>query len=128
MYQGPHRSHIDHFELIKVYGAITVHVFVDLPQYAEQSHIGLPSTLKWRTERYILAETSYICDYSGTPLNRHFSTADTCDITNNFECLDCISIYSNPLNTGQSAIPHNRYLFWSYLSLRNSEQPCITDS
>ena len=30
--------------------------------------------------------------YSGIPLNGHPSTADTCDITDNSECLDCISI------------------------------------
>ena len=30
--------------------------------------------------------------YSGIPLNGHPSTADTCDITDNSECPDCISI------------------------------------
>ena len=30
--------------------------------------------------------------HNGTPLNGHSSTADTCDISDNAECLDCIYI------------------------------------
>ena len=33
--------------------------------------------------------------YSGTPLSGHPSTTDTCDITDNSECPDCISIDFN---------------------------------
>ena len=49
--QGPHWSHIDDFKLVHVDGAITVHVLVYLPQNAEQSHVGLTSTLHGETDR-----------------------------------------------------------------------------
>ena len=69
--------------------------------------------------------------YGGTPLNGHPSTADTCDIMDNSECMDCISIdfnIFNPLSSGHPAIPYNRHLLWSRSSLCNSEQPHITAS
>ena len=39
--------------------------------------------------------------YSGTPLNGHLSTADTCDITDNSESLDRISIDFNTFQPPQ---------------------------
>ena len=45
----------------------------------------------------------YFCHstYSGTPLNGHPSTADTCNIMDNSECPDCISIDFNILKPPQ---------------------------
>ena len=52
----------------------------------------------------------------GKLLNGHTSTADTCDITDNFECPDCIYIdfefnIFKPLNSGHPAIPYNGHYF-----------------
>ena len=49
---------------------------------------------------------------------------DTCDIMDNSERPDCISIDFNifkALNSGHPAILCNGHLLWSRLSLRNSE-------
>ena len=43
----------------------------------------------------ILVKNTYLEHYSGTPLNGHPSTADICDLTDNSECPDCISIDFN---------------------------------
>ena len=43
--------------------------------------------------------------YSGTPLNGHPSTADTCDITDNSECPDCISVEFNTFKPPQQRTP-----------------------
>ena len=73
-----------------------------------------------------------IVHYSGTPLNGLPSMADTCNIMDNSECPDCISIHFNTFKSSQQRtpryIPYNGHLFWSRSSLRNSEQPRITDS
>ena len=50
---------------------------------------------------------------SGTPLNGHPSTADTCDATDNSESTECNSIDFNtlkPLNNGHPATPYNGHL------------------
>ena len=44
-------------------------------------------------------------NYSGTLLNGHPSAADTCDITDNSECPDCISIDFNTFKTPQQQTP-----------------------
>ena len=53
--------------------------------------------------------------YSGTLLNRHPSTADTHNITDNFESPDCPSIrfntYKQLLNSRHPATPYNRQFF-----------------
>ena len=87
-------------------------------------------TLK-RTVTEPYSGAGYVIQYSGTPLNGHPSTADTCDITDNSECPDCISIDFNIFKPPQQRTPrysYNGHLFWSRSSLRNSEQPRITDS
>ena len=43
--------------------------------------------------------------YSGTPLNGHLSMADTCDVTDNSECLNCISIDFNVFKPPQQWTP-----------------------
>ena len=43
--------------------------------------------------------------YSGTPLNGHPSTADTCDIMDNSECQDHISIHFNTFELPQQRTP-----------------------
>ena len=51
-----------------------------------------------------------LSNYSGTPLNGHPSTADTCVITDISEYPDRISIDFNTfktLNSGHPAIPYN---------------------
>ena len=48
--------------------------------------------------------TLYTC--SGTLLNGHPSTEDTCDIMDNSERLDHISIDFNTFKTPQQQIPH----------------------
>ena len=44
--------------------------------------------------------------YSGTPLNRHPSTVDTCNTTDISECPDRISIDLNTFKTPQQRTPH----------------------
>ena len=48
-------------------------------------------------------------NYSGTPLNGHPSTADTCDITDVSECPDCMSIDFNTFKTPCSSITGKDY-------------------
>ena len=50
--------------------------------------------------------TEYNVMYSGTPLSGHPSTMDTCDITDNSECPDCISIDFNTFKPPQQQTPH----------------------
>ena len=63
--------------------------------------------------------------YSGTPLNRHPSTADTHDITDNSESLDYPSIHFNilkqPLNSGHPATLYNRQFLQSRLYANNPD-------
>ena len=49
--EGPHGSNVDDLELIDVHLALTVHVFAHLPQYTEESHIGLTSSLSGQKTR-----------------------------------------------------------------------------
>ena len=44
--------------------------------------------------------------YSGTPLNGHPSTADTWDITDISECLNCMFIDFNTFKTPQQRTSH----------------------
>lgn len=49
--EGPHGSNVDDLELVDVHLALTVHVFAHLPQYTEESHIGLTSSLSGQKTR-----------------------------------------------------------------------------
>ena len=46
-------------------------------------------------------------DYSGTPLNGHPSTADTCNITDISEYPDCMSIDFNTFKIAQQWTPRS---------------------
>ena len=59
-----------------------------------------PRKLKYKK----VTNFSNILQYSGTPLNGHPSTADTCYITDNSECPDRISIDFNTFSSGHPAI------------------------
>ena len=44
--EGAHGRHVDDLELVQVDRVVSVHVLVDLPQDAQQRHVGLTSTLE----------------------------------------------------------------------------------
>ena len=58
----------------------------------------------WEEPRWDEATNSTY--YSGTPLNGRPSTTDTCNITDNSECPDCISIDFNTFKPPQQRILH----------------------
>lgn len=45
LYQWAHRSNIDDFEVIYIYGSIQVYVLPNFPQHSHQGNIGLSSSL-----------------------------------------------------------------------------------
>ena len=53
------------------------------------------------------------------------STADTHDITDNSESLDCPSILQQPLNSGHSATPYNGQFSRSWLYANNITTPLL---
>ena len=46
LYQGPHGSHVDHFEVIDVDCSVGVDVFADFVKHGHQGNIGLTRSLR----------------------------------------------------------------------------------